>query len=1070
MRNVWKKLAVCLFAATMTVSVRTVFSPDVSVVADETTETTYTITYENTFNASNKSNPTTYSASDEAVTLSDITRRGYTFSGWYTDEALTQKITEISAGTTGDLTLYAGWELETYTLTYNLDGGEPSPDNNNPTSYTVEDDSFLLDTPTKAGYKFCGWYNAKNYINVGSDTNYTITLNGLTVSNNYEQLDEKCKLFIPTNQSGDMTLKTLWQPIKYTVVLHYGVGADFGTNTMSCVYDETDITLPAPSSARDGYVFSGVWNTKEDGTGTSYKNGKTVRNLVTEANTTVDLYAIWNPVSYLLVYELNGGTGSSANPSYYTVESSVTLADPTRKGYSFDGWYEDKDLKTAISAISEGSSGSKTLYAKWVPIQYSLNFDGNGSTAGVMSKETATYGSSCTLTANSFRKNGYSFASWNTKADGSGTNYPDKASVKNLSSTEGGSIKLYAQWKPAAYNITYHLNGGTNDSENPTSYTYSTNGENTTFEKPTRAGYTFAGWYSDATLKTAVSSIKKGTYGDVDLYAKWTPIKYSVTFKGNGSTSGSMSAMKSLKYDSSYSLSKNKFKKKGYTFAGWNTKKDGSGKSYADTASITKLTKKSKGKVTLYAQWESAKYSITYNLNGGTNNTKNPSAYNSTQKVTLKNPVKEGYTFAGWYSDKKFRNKVTSIKKGSSGNKTLYAKWKANTYKIVFDGNGSTAGSMSSQTKLTYTKKYKLTKNKYTKKNYSFAGWNTEKDGSGISYKNAASVKKLTSKKNGTVTLYAQWTVKEKFSITYQLNGGTNNAKNAASYSSSTGMTLASPTRSGYNFAGWYSDSALKTPVSEISAGAIGDKTFYAKWTAKTYSVAFNGNGATAGTMKKQTNLSFAETYTLTKNAFTRTGYTFTGWNTKKDGSGKSYKNAAQIKGLASADGDTVTLYATWKYSAYTITYTLNGGTNSSKNPDTYSSGNAVTLHDPERKGYSFAGWYTDKKLTAKITKISSDSTGNLTLYAGWTAIYVETTCTTCNGAKTVTCSNCSGNKSLTCRSCDGDKYVIVHGQGKQKCSSCAGTGTRQCTTCKGNGHITCPNCDGAGTIRTTAD
>jgi uncharacterized repeat protein (TIGR02543 family) len=525
-----------------------------------------------------------------------------------------------------------------------------------------------------------------------------------------------------------------------------------------------------------------------------------------------------------------------------------------------------------------------------------------------------------------------------------------------------------------------------------------------------------------------------------------------------------------LKYDSSYSLTKNKFQKKGYTFAGWNTKADGSGKSYADTASVTKLTKKSKGKVTLYAQWESAKYSITYNLNGGTNNTKNLSAYNSTQTVTLKNPVKEGYTFAGWYSDKKFRNKVTSIKKGSTGSKTLYAKWKVNTYQIVFDGNGNTAGSMSSQTKLTYSKKYKLSKNKYTKTNYTFSGWNTEKDGSGVSYKNAASVKKLTSKKNGTVTLYAQWNAKETFRITYQLNGGTNNAKNAASYSSSTGMTLASPTRTGYIFAGWYSDSALKAAVSEISAGTIGDKTLYAKWTATTYSVAFDGNGATAGTMKKQTNLSFDETYSLSKNAFSRTGYTFTGWNTKKDGSGKSYANAAQIKGLSSIDGGTVTLYATWKYSAYTITYTLNGGTNSGKNPDTYSSGNAVTLHDPTRKGYSFAGWYTDKNLTTKITKISASSTGDLTLYAGWTAIYEETTCTTCKGAKTITCSNCSGNKSLTCRSCDGKKYVIVHGQGKQSCSSCAATGSRQCTTCKGTGHITCPNCDGAGTIRTAVE
>ena len=119
-------------------------------------------------------------------------------------------------------------------------------------------------------------------------------------------------------------------------------------------------------------------------------------------------------------------------------------------------------------------------------------------------------------------------------------------------------------------------------------------------------------------------------------------------------------------------VAKNKFSKKYYTFTGWNTKANGKGKSYKNKAKI-KLTKN----ITLYAQWKLTKYKITYKLNGGKNAKKNPTAYTyKTSTIKLKNPTRKGYVFKGWYLDKKFKKKVTVINKGSSGNKTLYAKWK----------------------------------------------------------------------------------------------------------------------------------------------------------------------------------------------------------------------------------------------------------------------------------------------------------------------------------------------------------------------------------------------------------
>ena len=108
----------------------------------------------------------------------------------------------------------------------------------------------------------------------------------------------------------------------------------------------------------------------------------------------------------------------------------------------------------------------------------------------------------------------------------------------------------------------------------------------------------------------------------------------------------------------------------GYTFVGW----------YSDSKckkKVTGIKKGSTGSKTFYAKWAVKKYKITYQLKGGKNNSKNPAYYYCTSKtITLKNPTRSGYRFMGWYSDSKYKKKVTKIKKGSTGNRKLYAKWK----------------------------------------------------------------------------------------------------------------------------------------------------------------------------------------------------------------------------------------------------------------------------------------------------------------------------------------------------------------------------------------------------------
>ncbi len=373
-----------------------------------------------------------------------------------------------------------------------------------------------------------------------------------------------------------------------------------------------------------------------------------------------------------------------------------------------------------------------------------LSYDGNGTAVGTMPEKAFLSGLRISLKENAYIREGYTFTGWNTKADGTGLSYSNMAEVDTSAWTE--NVTLYAQWSPDTYSITYYLDSGINHDSNPANYNSETS---VVLNTPVKNGYQFEGWYLDAGYQNKIAEIKKGTRGNLTLYAKWSIVDYS----------------------------------------------------------------------------------ITYQLKGGTNGS-NPVSYDVTEEVSFKNPTRKGYTFAGWYTDAAYKNKIIQIKKGTTGNLTLYAKWKAKSYSIVYKGNGSTSGKMS-KTSCKYGTAYKLRTNKFKKKGYTFVGWNTKADGSGKSYKNKASIKNLTSTSNKKITLYAQWK-KTKYKVTYKLNGGKNHKKNPTSYYITTSTKkLKNPTRKGYVFKGWYTDKKYKNKITQIKKGSTGNITLYAKWKKK---------------------------------------------------------------------------------------------------------------------------------------------------------------------------------------------------------------------------------------------
>lgn len=195
------------------------------------------------------------------------------------------------------------------------------------------------------------------------------------------------------------------------------------------------------------------------------------------------------------------------------------------------------------------------------------------------------------------------------------------------------------------------------------------------------------------------------------------------------------------------------------------------------------------------------------------------------------------------------------------------------------------------------------------------------------------------------------------------------------------------------------------------------------------YTITYDGNGAAAGTMDTQTCMIDGCSFTLAKNAYSRDGYTFAGWNTKADGSGDSYKDEDSVAPLTETDQDTITLYAMWKDSSeitYHIRYVLNINNAKNDNPKTYTNkSDAITLNAPVLDGYTFKGWFSDKDFTQKVTEIAKGSTGDITLYALWEKIdtceheWVDTgtiekaTCSQ-EGSGTRYCSKCGKTEVVT--------------------------------------------------------
>ena len=222
--------------------------------------------------------------------------------------------------------------------------------------------------------------------------------------------------------------------------------------------------------------------------------------------------------------------------------------------------------------------------------------------------------------------------------------------------------------------------------------------------------------------------------------------------------------------------------------------------------------------------------------------------------------------------------------------------------------------------------------------------------------------------------------------ISFNANGGScDTASKTVTYSTAYG-TLPTPTRTGYTFDGWYTAASGGTKISSTSIlTASSNQTLYAHWTANGYTVSYSGNGSTSGSMTAST-ATYNANFMTKQNAFKRTGYTFTGWNEKADGTGTAwsltsqgvYESGNSWKWTYTKD---ITLYAQWSKNEHVVTYHGNGG-NTDAAPQKYYYGEAVSLNEKaEKDGYMFVGWNTDPQADRGLSSLEMPD-GDVDLYA----------------------------------------------------------------------------------------
>ena len=597
--------------------------------------------YTATFNGNGGSTPSPSSITKEyntaLGTLPTCTRTGYTFLGWYTASSGGTKISTTTV-VTKDITYYAQWSINSYTLTFNPNGGTVTP-----TSKDLEYNSAYgtLPTPTRASdaqytYTFAGWYTAAT----GGTQVTAATKMAAKDTTVYAHWTSNTRSYTVSYQTTYGTLNRTSQSVAYN-------------SKGSCT-----LTMP-DNTAEFTYTFVG-WYTAANGGGTKVGSELTLETPAIKGTVTYYAYVTRSTKSYTHTFNANGG--GTVNPATITKAYNTalgTLPTVSRTGYTFVGWFDTSAASGGTQATTTTKvTGTKTWYARWSINSYTFTFDKNGGntpSATTITKEYNTaVGTLPTCTRNADNTYTYAFAGWfDTSASSGGTQLTTTTKVIS-------NKTWYARWTPTYknYTVTWDGNGGT-PSKSSSSFHY--NYALGTLPTATRTGYTFKGWSTSKTGTVNVSTTTKVT-ANVTYYAVWTINSYTWTFDANGGTGDTT---KTLNYNATLSTlptaSRASTAANNYTFVGWFDTDTSTGGTQLTTS--TKCT----GNKTWYARWTASTRQYKLTVTAGTGGTvSGGGTYNYNASATLKATANSGYHFVKWSDGNTSATRTVTVTKDAT--------------------------------------------------------------------------------------------------------------------------------------------------------------------------------------------------------------------------------------------------------------------------------------------------------------------------------------------------------------------------------------------------------------------
>ena len=771
------------------------------------------------------------------------TREGYTFAGWKfsngtgglnsdgsefffgeiaADEDTTYDDDDIyifNGNYNGDVTATAQWTKESPKTAYlKTFSGKGINSTNYSTGSNINIGTEVTVTATvKTGYKFVNWTDG---------------------SSNEKSTDKDYKFTMPAN---DVNLTANATPIKYNIVFNSNKPSSAtssvtgSTASMNNISYDTSITLNKNGYNLSGWKFAG-WDTKADGSGTSYTDGQSVNNLTTTDGATITMYAKWVQGDGDLV-TANKGTGISdtTGTGTYKDGAGVGLNATVAKGYTWKssesttGWFDSTGKKVSSNQNYKFTMtpGAKIYTAKATANTYTIKYNKNKSDAiGTIADSTYTYDVKGALRTNVFTATGYKQTGWNTKADGTGTHYDAGKAIDviNWTDLDGKVINLYAEWEKQSYAVTYiDVVNNKNGKElgritKQVDYGVKVDGSDLGADKT--LGKYYAG-YEYASSTNATVGLDGAT-----VYRIFRIHNYSITYNLDG---GVLPDGKSnpATYTVEDTFTLNNPAKQGYTFAGWS----GTGITGSDNKTVT-VAKGSTGDRSYTAHYTANIYKITYKK-GNTDVNGNDVEQNVTFNADT--TTKPANTFTGrtynvtynqGYTDN--RSWETTVLPSNISNAHLtFKNWS-------IDGKNVTKNA-GETFKYTYTENVTMTAQWNTaeikltgveRTGYTFAGWKCNVDGKIYNAGDTYTISEDAAALN--VTFTAQWTADTN--TKYVVNHWKQNIGSDAGKHDSSNYTLAET----YNLTG-----ITDTPVTPAV------KTYTGFTSPDVQTVNINGDGST---------------------------------------------------------------------------------------------------------------------------------------------------------------------------------------------------------------------------------